>query len=126
MTLAPNPAATSDVRSVELLSTTTTSSTKSGMARRTFSIPCSSLRQGIMTVIVWPLYMGGRLFDLRQRHNSRDDIRQAFSAPALLLRTPRGGRPGVRAHCLHSLDVARTRSVSRQSPHQLSCPAGGD
>src|ERR1022692_272124 len=57
MTLAPSEAATSGVRSVELLSTTMTSSTKSGMACSTFSIPCSSLRQGIMTVIDCPLYM---------------------------------------------------------------------
>src|ERR1022692_3229480 len=57
MTLAPIEAATSGVRSVELLSTTMTSSTKSGMACSTFSIPCSSLRQGMMTVIDWPLYM---------------------------------------------------------------------
>ena len=35
-----------------------TSSTKSGMARSTFSMPCSSFRQGMMTVMVWPLYMG--------------------------------------------------------------------
>src|ERR1051326_5377769 len=56
-TLAPSDAATSLVRSVELLSTTPTSSTKSGIARRTFSIPCSSLRQGMITVIDRDLYM---------------------------------------------------------------------
>src|SRR5579863_468446 len=58
MTLAPIDAATSAVRSVELLSTTITSSTKSGMACSTFSMTCSSLRQGMITVMDWPLYMG--------------------------------------------------------------------
>src|SRR3954452_8145420 len=58
MTLAPREAATSDVRSVELLSTTITSSTNSGMARSTFSMPCSSFRHGMMTVMLSDLYMG--------------------------------------------------------------------
>src|SRR5215472_17270303 len=57
MTLAPSDAATSEVRSVEALSTTMTSSTKSGIARNTASTPCSSFRQGMITVMDWPLYM---------------------------------------------------------------------
>src|SRR5579863_10631026 len=59
MTLAPSDSATSAVRSVELLSTTMVSSTNSGMARRIFSIPCSSFRHGMIIVIFWPLYMAG-------------------------------------------------------------------
>src|SRR5436190_13848512 len=57
MTLAPIPAAICGVRSVELLSTTITSSTKSGMSRNTCAMPSSSFRQGMMTVIEFPLYM---------------------------------------------------------------------
>ena len=33
-----------------------TSSTKSGMARSTFSTPCFRSKHGVMTVIDWPLY----------------------------------------------------------------------
>src|SRR5437867_3801980 len=69
MTVAPRAEATSEVRSVEALSTTMTSSTKSGMARSTRSRPCSSLRQGMMTVIDWPLYI--RLFGSAARHIMR-------------------------------------------------------
>src|SRR5579863_8070855 len=57
MTLAPKLSATSDVRSVDPLSTTITSSTNSGIRDSTFSIPCSSLRHGMMTVIFWFLYI---------------------------------------------------------------------
>src|SRR5580700_11159552 len=84
MTLAPSDAATSAVRSVESLSTTIISSTYSGMARSTFSIPASSFRQGMMTVIDWPLYMRlcGRLFGGERRHNGTgDEIDQTCSSP---------------------------------------------
>src|SRR4051794_29124529 len=64
-TFAPSDAATSLVRSVELLSTTTTSSTNSGIARRICSMPCSSLRHGMITVMDWPLYMGSSFFARR-------------------------------------------------------------
>src|SRR5208283_473475 len=42
--------------------TTIVSSTNSGMARSTRSMPCSSFRHGMMTVMDWDLYMGVRLF----------------------------------------------------------------
>ena len=47
-------------------------STKSGRRRRTFSIPCSSFRHGMMTVIRWPLYMkesdaGVKLYSIGRR-----------------------------------------------------------
>src|SRR5580704_11844297 len=89
MTLAPREAATSAVRSVEPLSTTIISSTNSGMARKTFAIPASSFRQGMMTVIDWPLYMRlcGRLFGGRRRHNGTgDEIDQTYSFPPVDLR----------------------------------------
>ena len=44
-----------------------TSSTKSGIARSTCSMPCSSFRQGMMTVMDWPLYMRAGLFRRRAR-----------------------------------------------------------
>src|SRR5277367_1074317 len=59
MTSAPNDRATSDVRSVDPLSTTITWSTKSGIRRNTCSIPCSSFRQGVITVILCDLYTLG-------------------------------------------------------------------
>src|SRR5260370_33023827 len=76
MTLAPSDAATSEVRSVELLSTTMTSSTNSGRALSTLSTPCSSLRQGMMTVMVWPLYMGPSFWSARasRYHGSHEAI----------------------------------------------------
>src|SRR5512138_1318842 len=57
MTVAPNERATSEVRSVEPLSTTITSSTKAGMRLSTRSIPCSSFKQGMITVSLNFLYM---------------------------------------------------------------------
>src|ERR1039457_6400724 len=95
MTLAPREAATAAVRSVEPLSTTMTSSTNGGIAWSTFPMPCSSLRQGMMTVMDWPLYMDGqprpgargrgpgkaaRLFGCGWRHNKTDD--ETAIAPA--------------------------------------------
>src|ERR1700678_3854203 len=59
ITSAPNDRATSDVRSVDPLSTTITWSTKSGIRRNTCSIPCSSFRQGVITVILCDLYTLG-------------------------------------------------------------------
>src|SRR5208282_1730219 len=74
-------AATSLVRSVELLSTTITSSTNSGVARKTRSIPCSSLRQGMITVIDCPLYMF-RLFThgVHQYHLNTDIAKSGLMA----------------------------------------------
>src|SRR5437667_601838 len=98
MTLAPIEAATSGVRSLELLSTTMTSSTKSGMACSTFATPCSSLRQGMMTVIDWPLYIGllerRRLFPGPGRHN--DDHETVPLSPRLFRRAARRGGAGRR------------------------------
>src|SRR5205807_8071333 len=56
MTSAPRLMATSEVRSVDPLSTTITWSTNSGMRRSTFSIPCSSFKHGMITVIFCDLY----------------------------------------------------------------------
>src|ERR1035438_2227038 len=110
MTLAPRDAATAAVPSVEPLSTTMISSTNGGMAWRTFPIPCSSLRQGMMTVMDWPLYMGGkhrpgardrgpkkaaRLFGGGGRHNKTDD--ETAIAPACFGRRADVRRPGQRA-----------------------------
>src|SRR5215467_6760659 len=105
MTLAPSDWATSEVRSVEALSTTMTSSTKSGMERRIFSMPCSSFRQGMMTVIDWPLYMGAsRLFRAGTRlfyDRPYDEDHEAANAlvwsvrSVCLLRRPGGRTQGV-------------------------------
>src|ERR1039458_7691159 len=88
---------TSLVRSVELLSTTITSSTNSGIARRTFSMPCSSLRQGMITVMVRDLYMGPSFS--RGRASGYHGFYEAACAPFLLLGgdAVRGGS-GQRAH----------------------------
>src|ERR1035441_9375519 len=127
MTLAPRDAATWAVRSVEPLSTTMTSSTNGGMAWSTFPTPCSSLRQGIMTVMDWPLYMGGkrgrgaggrepekaiRLFGGGGRHNKTDD--ETAIAPACLGWCADVRRPGQRAVPVRAADVPWLGPVHRQ------------
>src|SRR5579871_2632030 len=119
MTLAPNEAATSGVRSVELLSTTITSSTKSGIACRTFSMPCSSFRQGMMTVMDCPLYMrsGGWRY-----HGSNE----AFAVPLKLLLCAALRRgPRRRALRVCSADGTRTRPVSGQPLDERAYLPGG-
>src|SRR5215510_2679385 len=74
--MAPIFRATSAVRSVELLSTTMTSSTKSGRSASVCCIPCSSLRHGITTVIRLPLYIG--------RKHSRTRRDQILTDPAFI------------------------------------------
>src|SRR5215469_6868368 len=102
MTLAPRDEATADVRSVEPLSTTMISSTNSGMARSTCSMPCSSLRHGMMTVIDWPLYIR------RSRVRGHPDFRAAWSVdcydetyavfwPFPIMRRQLGRRDGERS-----------------------------
>src|SRR3954452_5433356 len=56
MTSAPRLFATSEVLSVDPLSTTITWSTNLGIRLRTCSIPCSSFRHGMTTVMDWSLY----------------------------------------------------------------------
>src|SRR5947208_17109267 len=56
MTRAPRRLANSAVRSVESLSTTMTSSTNEGTRERTSTMPFSSLRHGMTTVILRSLY----------------------------------------------------------------------
>src|ERR1035437_974547 len=104
------------VRSVELLSTTITSSTKSGMARSTFSMPCSSLRHGMMTVIVRDLYMAPSFSKrLASRYHG---LYEAACAPFLLLGGARvRGGSGQRAHGVPAQDVQGAGPVSRKPPH---------
>src|SRR5271169_5323249 len=127
MTLAPRDAATSAVRSVEPLSTTMISSTNGGMAWSTLPMPCSSLRQGMMTVMDWPLYMGGehrpgargrgpekaaRLFGGGGRHNKTDD--ETAIVPACFWRRHDVRRPGGRALRVRAAHVPWPGPVHRQ------------
>src|SRR5580698_5648514 len=119
MTFAPREAAMSAVRSVEPLSTTIISSTYSGMARKTRSIPASSFRQGMMTVIDWPLYMRlcGRLFGRRGRHNGtgNHEFDQASLAPPGELRHgTKRRRPGDGPHGVHAAYGPWARAVPGQ------------
>src|SRR2546423_802325 len=107
MTFAPREAATSLVRSVELLSTTITSSTNSGMLFSTRRIPCSSFRKGIITVIDWLLYM---LYD-----DNHEGCRMALDLFATRGTKPAGLR---RARGIHATDGQRSGPVHRQSPDQ--------
>src|SRR5271157_3740220 len=127
MTLAPRDAATWAVRSVEPLSTTMISSTNGGMAWSTLPMPSSSLRQGMMTVMDWPLYMGGkhrpgarggqpekaaRLFGGGRRHNKTDD--ETAIASAGFGRRNHVRRPGGRAASVCAADVPWLGPVHRQ------------
>src|SRR4029079_10093003 len=107
---------------VELLSTTITSSTNSGMARRTFSMPCSSLRQGMMTVIVRDLYMGPSFFKCRASGYHGFDVFYGFYETAcapFLLHGYAGmrGRPGQRAYGVPVQDGQGAGPVSGKPPH---------
>src|SRR5215831_10715873 len=119
-TLAPSDAATSLVRSVELLSTTTTSSTKSGMARRTFSMPCSSFRQGMITVTERDLYIRPALPTFfTGRASGYHEVYEAVCAISLLC----GGNclrlgPGQRKECVPAQDVEGDGPISGEPPHQ--------
>ena len=84
-----------------------TSSTNSGMARSTFSMPCSSLRQGMMTVMRLALIHGSDF--LRRRrvvdgyHGCYEAACCSFSpAPAALVCAR---RPGRRAHGVYAADA---------------------
>src|SRR6266568_1400616 len=115
-TLAPSAPATSLVRSVELLSTTITSSTNSGMARSTFSMPCSSFRQGMITVMLRDLYMSSSFFECRASRYY--GFYEAACAPRVLF----GGdavRHGslYRAHGIPAQDVQGPGPVSGEPPH---------
>src|ERR1035438_108765 len=127
MTLAPRDAATWAVWSVEPLSTTMISSTNGGMAWSTFPMPRSSLRQGMMTVMEWPLYMGwkrgrgargreprkaARLFGGGGRHNKTDD--ETAIAPACFGWCADVRRPGQRAVPVRAADVPWLGPVHRQ------------
>src|SRR4051794_32339214 len=115
MTFAPREAATSLVRSVELLSTTITSSTNSGMLFSTRRIPSSSFRQGIITVIDWPLYM---LY-----HDNHESCRMAMDMFAT-----RGTEPAGlwRARSVYAADGQRPGPLHRQSPNQQRRVPSGD
>src|SRR5262245_8044556 len=149
MTFAPSEVATSDVRSVDALSTTITSSTNSGMERRTFSIPCSSLRQGMIVVMDRPLYIGRPSVELQRYQPSIVRPRgkpagmqpQTFSGvralgyygryetlcpvPCLAGRPADGGRAFRGAERLPDADVPGARSVPGQSPYQRKSLPGG-
>ena len=107
---------------MEPLSTTMTSSTNSGMARRTFSIPASSFRQGMMTVIDWPLYMRRPDFLAGQRrHNGTGD--HEIDQAALDSSFPVGAAPGAaptwrRAHRVRAAHGPRARAVPGQPADQ--------
>src|SRR5580658_1215643 len=91
MTFAPYPFATAAVRSVEPLSTTMSSSTNSGMRFMTPSMPCSSLRHGMMTVIDCCLY-------IRARRNHQNSQFASQESPGLqvCVKTPALTAPGGR------------------------------
>src|SRR5215831_10886589 len=119
-TLAPSAAATSLVRSVELLSTTITSSTNSGIARSTFSIPCSSFRQGMITVMVRDLYMRPSFFECRA--SGYHGLYEADCVPFLLL----GGdavRHGSfhRAHRVPAEDVQGAGPIPGEPAYLAPC-----
>ncbi len=103
----------SAVRSVEPLSTTITWSTKAGMRLSTRSMPCSSLRHGMMTVTLRSLYM---LYDEGYHEISRHPImRHCARSGARLLRR---GSPRGRVR-LPAADVQRSGSVPGQSAGRL-------
>src|ERR1039457_1705946 len=114
--LAPSASATSRVRSVELLSTTITSSTNSGMARSTFSTPSSSFRQGMMTVMVRLLYMDptfshDRASGYHGFYEAACDLFLVFGGHALR----RGSGP--RAHRVRAENGQGPGPVPGQPPH---------
>src|SRR5690242_5307858 len=99
------------------------SSTNSGNARSTLSMPCSSFRHGMMTVIRLPLYTPVvRLFACYDRlYYHEVDIR-----PAADLRGGMRGGPGFGPQRVRVADGQRPRPVSRKPSYpDAHFPGGG-
>src|ERR1035438_1515947 len=89
------------------------------MARSTFSMPCSSLRQGMITVIVRLLYMAPSFSS--RRASRYHGFYEAACAPFLLLGGARlRGGSGQRAHGVPVEDVQGAGPVPGEPPDRKS------